>query len=86
MPGVKAAISLDEDLLVKVDRLAGDLHVSRSRVFTLAMENFLKKQENQLLLERLNEAYEAGPATEQEKRFAKARRAKHARVIGKESW
>ena len=50
MPGVKTAIWLDEGLLVKVDRLASDLHVSRSKVFTLTMQDYLKKQENLSLL------------------------------------
>jgi len=50
MPGVKTAIWLDEGLLIKVDRLASDLHVSRSKVFTLAMQDYLKKQENLSLL------------------------------------
>ncbi len=47
MPGVKTAISLDEELLIKVNRIASDLHVSRSKVFTLAVKDYLKKQENQ---------------------------------------
>ncbi|MDO9585923.1 MAG: ribbon-helix-helix domain-containing protein, partial [Syntrophales bacterium] len=62
MPGVKTAISLDEELLIKVNRLANDLHVSRSKVFTLAVQDYLKIQENQSLLAQLNEAYEDFPS------------------------
>ena len=85
MPGVKTAISLDEGLLTKVDRLASDLHVSRSKVFTLAVQDYLKKQENQSLLVQLNEAYEDFPC-EEEKRISESMRIKHTKIIEKESW
>ena len=52
MPGVKTAISLDEELFLKVNNLANNLHISRSKVFTLAVQDYVKKQENQALLSR----------------------------------
>jgi metal-responsive CopG/Arc/MetJ family transcriptional regulator len=67
MPGVKTAISLDENLFKKVNEIAHDLHVSRSRVFTLAVIDFLKKQENISLLTQLNEAYGDQPTMEENK-------------------
>ena len=85
MPGVKTAISLDEELLLKVNRLANDLHVSRSKVFTLAVQDYLKKQENQSLLAQLNEAYEDFP-DEEESGVLKSIRVKHNKIIEQESW
>ncbi len=85
MPGVKTAISLDEELLVKVNRLADNLHVSRSKVFTLAVQDYLKKQENQSLLAQLNEAYEDFPS-EEERGILKSMRVKHNNIIEQESW
>ena len=85
MPGVKTAISLDEELLVKVNRLADNLHVSRSKVFTLAVQDYLKKQENQYLLAQLNEAYEDFPS-EEERGILKSMRVKQNRNIDQESW
>ncbi len=85
MPGVKTAISLDEELLIKVNRLADKLHVSRSKVFTLAMQEYLKKQENQSLLAQLNEAYEDLPS-EEERGILQALRVKHNNIIEQESW
>ena len=85
MPGVKTAISLDEELLVKVNRLADNLHVSRSKVFTLAVQDYLKKQENQSLLAQLNEAYEDFP-DEEESGVLKSIRVKHNKIIEQESW
>ena len=85
MSGVKTAISLDEELLIKVSRLADDLHVSRSKVFTLAVQDYLKKQENQSFLAQLNEAYEDFPS-EEEGGISKSMRIKHNNIIEQESW
>ena len=85
MPGVKTAISLDEELLLKVNRLANDLHVSRSKVFTLAVQVYLKIRENQSLLAQLNEAYEDFPG-EEESEISKSMRIKHSKIIEQESW
>jgi len=85
MPGVKTAISLDEELLIKVSRLADDLHVSRSKVFTMAVQDYLKKQENQSFLAQLNEAYEDFPS-EEERGISKSMRIKHNNIIEQESW
>jgi metal-responsive CopG/Arc/MetJ family transcriptional regulator len=85
MPGVKTAISLDEKLLIKVNRLSNDLNVSRSKVFTLAMQDYLKKQENQSLLAQLNEAYEDFPS-EEEREISKDMQIKHNKIVEQESW
>ena len=65
MPGVKTSITLDEGLLQKVSQLANALHISRSRVFTLAVQDYLKKWENQSFLSQLNEAYADFPGDEE---------------------
>jgi metal-responsive CopG/Arc/MetJ family transcriptional regulator len=85
MPGVRTAISLDEGLLTKVDRLAENLHVSRSKVFTMAVQDYLKKQENRSLLARLNEAYEEFPSDD-EREVSKSMRIKHAKIVGRGAW
>lgn len=85
MGGVKTAISLDEELFNKVNKLANDLHVSRSRLFTIAVKEYLKKQENQSLLAKLNEAYGDYPDDE-EKKVSQSMRAKHSKIIEQESW
>jgi metal-responsive CopG/Arc/MetJ family transcriptional regulator len=80
MQAVKTAISLDEGLLTKVNRLASDLHISRSKVFALAVQDFLKIRENQSLLEQLNKAYEDFPDKE-EKAISKAMRTKQGKIV-----
>jgi metal-responsive CopG/Arc/MetJ family transcriptional regulator len=85
MPGVKTAISLEKELFSKINQLAGDLRISRSMVFKLAVQDFIQKQENQALLLRLNQAYEDLPA-EDESISSKAMRSKHKKLIEKELW
>lgn len=85
MPGVKTAISLDEELFKQVDKLAHKLHVSRSRVFTIAVQEYLHRQENKSLLAQLNEAYSDQPSDE-EKKVSKSAKAKHRKIVEQEPW
>lgn len=85
MPGVKTAISLDEELFNRVDKLAHKLHVSRSRVFTIAVQDYLHKQENKSLLAQLNEAYSDRPSDE-ERKVSKSMNAKHRKIREHEPW
>jgi metal-responsive CopG/Arc/MetJ family transcriptional regulator len=85
MPGVKTAISLDEKLFDKVNKLANELHVSRSRLFTLAVKDYLQKQENQTLLAQLNEAYADHPG-EEERKISSSMKSKHGKIMEQEPW
>ncbi len=78
MPGVKTAISLEEDLFQQVSKTAQDLHISRSRLFTLAVKDYLRRIESRLLLEQLNEAYDDEPDAE-EIAVTSAMRRKHCK-------
>ena len=57
MANVKTAISIQQSLFEQADALARELHISRSRLFALAVEDFMQRYENQRLLERINDAY-----------------------------
>jgi metal-responsive CopG/Arc/MetJ family transcriptional regulator len=85
MPGVKTAISLEKNLFNQVNKLANDLHVSRSKLFTLAVKDYLKKQESKKLLAQLNAAYSDSPS-EEEKTISKAMRSKQRKIVEHESW
>ncbi len=85
MPGVKTAISIDNELFKKVNKIAQDLQVSRSRVFTLAVLDFIKKQENISLLAQLNEAYQEQP-TEEEENIIKSMRKSRRQMSEQEPW
>ncbi len=79
MATVKTAVSIEESLFERAEVLAEELQVSRSRVFAIALEQFLQRYEGKRLLEKLNNVYaEAGPPDEKE---AAARRTKHREII-----
>ena len=61
MASVKTAISIRESLFEKVEALASELSVSRSRVFVLAVEEFIQRHQNRQLLEKINHAYDDVP-------------------------
>jgi len=85
MPGVKTAISLDEDLFNQVNRLANDLQVSRSKLFTLAVKDYLRKQQGNKILAQLNAAYRKPPSDE-ESLLSAAMRKKQKNIVRQESW
>ena len=66
MASVKTAISIQEPLFEQVEALASELNISRSRIFVLAIEEFIQRYQNRQLLEGINRAYDDLPdATEQ---------------------
>ena len=66
MAHVKTAISLDESLFREAENWAGKLGVSRSQLFARAVEEYVRRHENEDLVRRLNEAHAAGPDEEDE--------------------
>ena len=74
MPTVKTAISLEQDLMAKVQEVACTMNISRSRVFALAVEDFVRRQENRKLLEKIDAAYEGEPDPEDQIRLTASRR------------
>lgn len=61
MAQIKTAISLDQSLFEQVEILARKMKVSRSRLFAMALADFLRHCENEQLLHEINAAYENGP-------------------------
>ncbi len=55
---VKTAVSIQKSLFDQAEVLARQLHVSRSRLFSIAIENFIQTHQNQALLDDINRAYE----------------------------
>jgi hypothetical protein len=65
---MKIAISVDDELIVEADRTAREMGVSRSRLFSLALESYLRNREHERMLE-LNRVY-AGEGGTEDKRLA----------------
>jgi metal-responsive CopG/Arc/MetJ family transcriptional regulator len=57
MASVKTAISLQKPLFDQVEALAEKMNVPRSRIFALAVEEFLRRHQSQRLLQQINEAH-----------------------------
>lgn len=68
MENIKTAISIKKPLFQQAESLARKMKISRSRLFGLALEEYLRRHENQELLAQLNAAYAEEP-TPEEKEF-----------------
>ena len=84
MTSVKTAISIQKSLFEKVDDLAREMNVSRSRVFVLAVEEYLQRYQNRQLLAEINRVYDDEPASE-ETEYLERMRQQQGRVV-REEW
>jgi metal-responsive CopG/Arc/MetJ family transcriptional regulator len=66
MANIKTAISIEKPLFEEVDELAHELNTSRSRIFSLAAQEFIDRHKNQKLLQAINEAYQDLPDGKEE--------------------
>ncbi len=82
---VKTAISLQEELFKEVNKLASELHVSRSRLFVMAVQDFIKKKESKNLLSQINNAFSDHPDSEELTIQSKMRQ-KQAEKLEREPW
>ena len=81
---MKTAISIDDGLLQEADETARLMGLSRSRLFALAVEDFLERQRRERMLLQLNEVYANG-AEPAEKRLLNGIKAKVRRTV-KDRW
>ena len=59
MPAIKTAISIDKALFKKVETMAVKYHISKSQVFSQAVEYVIKKDEGIELINRINSSISA---------------------------
>ena len=64
MPTTKTAISLPSDLFKKMDQLSKRLRVSRSRLYALALQEFIERRHAEEITQRLNEVYSQSESDE----------------------
>ncbi len=82
---VKTAISLRQPLFDDVNDLASELKISRSKVFVLAVEDFIKKYESKKMLSKINEAFSDYP-DEEETNNNNLMKNKHCKILESEKW
>ncbi|HEV8040639.1 MAG TPA: hypothetical protein VGP62_17340 [Bryobacteraceae bacterium] len=58
---MKTAISLDTTLLKEADQTARALGLSRSRLFSIALEDYLRHRRQEQMVEQLNQTYSDHP-------------------------
>ena len=80
MENVKTAISIRKALFEQAEDLARKLKVSRSRLFVLALEDYIRRQENEQLLSQINAAYMDEPDSTEQTLRRKSRR-HHRRIV-----
>ncbi len=83
MASTKTAISIEKSVLDQIDDLSEKLNISRSRLFTLAAEEFIKRHKAQELIKAINDAYDE-PDTEEQVVFKKMQR--NLKKLVKEKW
>jgi len=80
MESVKTAVSIRKSLFEEVESLARKMKVPRSRLFTLALEDYIRRQENRKLLMQIDAAYteERDPS---EETLRRRYRRQHRRMV-----
>jgi metal-responsive CopG/Arc/MetJ family transcriptional regulator len=61
---MKTAISMDGELLHETDRAARELGLSRSRLISVALEDYLRHRRQKQMIEQLNRVYSKPDSTE----------------------
>lgn len=74
MPTIKTAVSIEQSLFLRAEEFASSRKVSRSRVVALALEEYLHRQENLELLEKINAAYDVAPDLDEQGQLKSAQR------------
>ncbi len=60
MVEIKTEISLKESLFEEAKTVAKEMNISRNRLFTIAVEQFIDRYQSQKMLAALNEIYQDG--------------------------
>ena len=82
---MKTAISIPDDLFESVEKLASELHLSRSRVFSDAVRNYIEKLGNEKLLEGLNKVYSEAE-TEEETNLRQLSKKHYGKTLKTKKW
>ncbi len=82
MKAIKTAISIEKDLFDQAEKMAQSMKVSRSKLFVIALQDFIAHQKNRDLLAQINAAYSDEPDTAEQTLRRKSRRQLRRMVEG----
>lgn len=80
MQAIKTAISIDKNLFDQAENIARAMKVSRSRLFVIALQDFIEHRKNREMLAQINAAYSDEPDASEETLRRKTRR-QHRRLV-----
>lgn len=80
MQAIKTAISIEKNLFDQADNIARAMKVSRSRLFVIALQDFIEHQKNKEMLAQINAAYADEPDSTEQTLRRKSRR-QHRRIV-----
>lgn len=86
MPTIKTAISIDKVLHVKADKLAKQMHMSRSKLYSQAIEYLITRDKEINLVKEINKAYGDSPQTKEDQEFLKGAARSMAEILKDEKW
>ena len=81
---MKTAISVEGDLLGEADQVARQMGLSRSRLFTLALRDYLLHRRKEQVLEQLNRLYTDQPDAKERRTAARMKATLRSTI--KERW
>jgi metal-responsive CopG/Arc/MetJ family transcriptional regulator len=84
MATIKTAISIDKNLFDTVNELAAEIKLSRSQIFSQAVQYFIDKRDDLDLIRRINRAYSDVLDADETKLLEKSK--KKYKEIVKEKW
>jgi len=84
MAVIKTAISIDESLFDKINRLSEEIKLSRSQIFSQAVRYFIERKNNLELVRKINRAYPDVLDEDEMAQLEKSKR-KYKEII-KEEW
>ena len=85
MPNVKTAVSIEKPLFDEAEKLARQMAVTRSHLYTLALESFIEKRKTQQMLAQLDRVYGEDPLTAEEGELLERMR-RQQRHLQEEEW
>ena len=80
METIKTAISIQKSLFEKAEDLARKMKVPRSRIYALALQDYLRRRENKNLLAQINAA-QAEELEASEKKLRQRSKRTHRRLV-----
>ena len=80
MQAIKTAISIEKNLFDQAENIARTMKVSRSKLFVIALQDYIEHRKNKEMLAQINAAYADEPDTTEQTLRRKSRQ-QHRRIV-----